>query len=251
MSTESELTSRLRQDVGDNPLETDGVTPDTDAQIWTDVEHLSQLNSALATVFKGKRSSLTTLNSFEDELVILEATIKLNYILAQDSSRYVKYKLRDVDVAKLDPSEFIQIAKALEKKKKDMLEEASDIEDAGSQVQQGVFRRYDKMLDTVVPTRYSKPLLVPSWHLSSVSSGVQVNISYAFVENYNVHFLKKMEGTSGDDGTILKTWTTLTDIEYIDTTSASDATDYRFRLYVEDINGVLTYEEQTITYATP
>jgi hypothetical protein len=251
MASTSELVLRLRQDIGDNPLLEDGTTPDTTAQIWTNAEHLAQLNSALVTVFKGKRSSLESLNSFEDELVILEATIKLNYILAMDSSRYVKYKLRDVDVSKLSPSEFIQIAKALEQKKKQLLEESSDVEDVGNQVQQGIFRRYDKMHDAVVPTRYVKPLAIPSWSLSSSSTGVLINISYAFVDNYGSHFLKRMIGESGEDGTIVETWTVLTDIKHIDTDANVDDTEYRYRLYVEDTNGELFYEEKTVTYATP
>ena len=250
MATIAQLVSRLRQDIGDNPLQVDGVTPDTTAQIWTDAEHTAQLNSALALLFKGNRSSLENLNSFEDELVLLEATIKLNYVLAMDSSRYVKYRLRDVEVEKLSPSEFLRIANALEKKRNQLMDEAGETENIGNQVLQGITRRYDKMYDAVVPTRYAKPSTIPNWVLSSVTTGVKINISYAFVNNYNTHFLKKMEGESGESGSIIESWTTLKDIEYIDTTSSVDSTDYRYRLYVEDINGELTYEEKTITYAT-
>lgn len=247
---EAELISRLRSDLGDNPTTEAGLA-DTTLQIWTDSEHLTHLNGALNLAFKGKRSDLEHLSTFEEELVILEATIKLNYILAQDSSRYVKYKIKDVNVEKLSPSEFLKIASALEKKKKLLLDEDSDLTDVGYTVKVYSTRRYDKRHSTLSPQRYQPPATLPKWYLEIISEGVKITLKYSFIADYSLHFIKKMDDANNENdsaGSILQTWYKLAENVLIDT-NVVDGGVYRYRLYVESINGVYTYEDKSITYA--
>lgn len=246
---EADMILRLRMDLGDNPTTEAGLS-DTTRQIWSDTEHLAHLNSALNLTFKGKRSDLEHLTSFEEELVILEATIKLNYILAQDSSRYVKYKIKDVNVEKLSPSEFLKIANALEKKKKLLLEEDSSLTDVGYTVKVYATRRYDKRHAVLSPQRYQPPATIPNWYLESTSEGVKITIKYSFIDDYSSHFIKKMvdaTNTDSNDGSILQTWHQLSESNLIDT-DVTSGNNYRYRLYVESINGVHTYEDKVITY---
>lgn len=247
--TEEAIVLRVRQDVGDNPTDSEGVA-DTSLQIWTDDEHLVQVNSVLRTVFKG-RKTLSTLSDLDLEVLVLATCVKLNYILAQDSARYVKYKIRDVDVQKLSPSEFLKIAEALEKRLDKLIAESGEaVAGVGDNVIVSVVRRFDRREAAMTPTRYAPPKPIPSWRLESVSTGVQISIDYMFINDYGLHYLKRMTGSSGDSGTVIKNYNILENTVYIDT-DAVDGTTYRYRLYVEDINGNYTYEEKSISYAAP
>lgn len=250
MATEAALILRLRQDVGDNPTDELDVA-DTSLQIWTDTEHLAQLNSSRILMFKGQQDDLITLTELQDELLILHSTIKLNYVLAQDATRYVKYKIRDVNVEKLSPSEFLQIAKALEKRLEKTLLDVGEETGLGDNVVVSTIRRYDRLNQEMTPSRYAPPSAIPNWRLSSVATGVQINIDYLFIHDYSTHYIKRMVGASGESGTVIKSYDILKDSFYIDDDSATESTAYRFRLFVEDINGNTTYKELSITYAAP
>jgi hypothetical protein len=118
---ESSLISKLRSKLGDNPtiIQTSGTTttyiPDVAKQIWNDDEYLVFLTDAMTVAFSGKKDSFDSLDVFDEQVVVLRANIDMLYVMATDSSRYTKYTLRDVNVEKQSPAQFLDIAKSLEK----------------------------------------------------------------------------------------------------------------------------------------
>ncbi len=216
---------------------------DTSKYIWTEEELLGVVNSAFVQLFGGKKNSLDNLSNVEREIVILRATIDLHFVLATNSARYVKYKIRDVNVEKQSPNGFLEVAKALEKRLNSMIADlGNETGDVNVSIIQSTLRRYDQVDDIVYPSAYESKPTIPNFTLSMNGSSVNIHIDYAFVSDYNKHFIKKMTGTE----TILKTLYVLKEEDIIDSSPVA-ATLNTYRLYVETVNGSLFYSEKSIS----
>jgi hypothetical protein len=253
--TEIALIDILRDKIADNPLKTidddDGGTTtvaDTDKQIWSDAELLRILNSSLTLMFKGRIAALDDLSDYDQLLVTIQANIELLYMLAQDSARYVKYTIRDVDVEKRTPGEFLDTADALEKRLEKLANESPSAETSGVSVIQSFSRRKgtDQLtqLDVMRPVKYQPPANFPSFKLSSAATGVEIKIGYAFIPDYSYHLLKRT------DIGILEEYFALEELTYTDTNVTSNAT-YEYELEIFGINGNETSKKLSITYVTP
>lgn len=241
---ETNLVSRLRSKVSDNPLDAETSQPLLNQQIWTDDELLAELNSARVTVFKGKKSDLSLLTEFEYEIVVLQANINLNYQLAQNSARYVKYTLNNANVQKCSPQEFIQIATALQQSLTNLLDEGSDTSDIGKVVVQDTLRRFSKIDNAIVPTKYDSLPALPPFSVENTPQGVKINIGYTFIPDYRTHYVRK---EWGGGKTILYNSSALMADSIIDT-SVIDGSTYTYTLYLENINGKSSTKSISIKY---
>ena len=215
---------------------------DLTKQIWNDSEYYSNLSTSLALTFKGKRENFENLPLFEKAVLTISAQIVFTYELAYVSSRYTKYKMRDVDVQKTSPEEFISMAKALKDYLDSVLDEGSDSGEIGNTVRQAVIRRFDKMDATMKPEIYQPDVKVLEFFLTLNSSNqVVIDIPYSFIVDYHSHFIKRY----GDDGeNVVADYDTLKTEQYIDTEVVTGT--YIYRVYVESVNGELYYKEKTI-----
>ncbi len=214
-------------------------------QIWTDEELLEVLDSARVTEAKGK--AFDAITEFDLEIVLLRARIELNTILAQDSARYARYTLRDVNAEKVSPQEIIKIADSLEERL-EKLKQESDDESLGSTIHQSVIRVVDPQYDISIPTEFEPDITVPVFTLTNVAgTGVQIDIPYAFISVYRTHFIKKKDGSTGLEN-ILINYYSLQTSTYTDT-EVADGVTYTYTLYIETLNGVLYKRELSITYA--
>lgn len=254
-TVETELISILRDKIADNPVKViDGVesgtqeVADTENQIWTNTELLRILNTSLTLMFKGRISSVDDLSDYDQVLVTLQANIELLYMLAQDSARYAKYTVRDVDVEKRSPGEFLDMAEALENRLEKLANESPTSETSGVTVSQSFTRRKGTdlytQLDVMKPTKYQPPANLPTFKLTSVTTGVEIKIGYAFVPDYSYHLIKRT------DVGILEEYYSLEELTYIDTTAVT-ATTYEYELQVFGLNGNYTSKKESITYVTP
>jgi len=217
----------------------------TSDQIWTDDELLEVLNSARITETKGKEFDKIT--EFDLEIVLLRARIELNTILAQDSARYAKYTLRDVNAEKVSPQEIIKIASSLEERL-EKLKQESDNEGFGTTIHQSIIRAIDSQYDISIPTNFEPDIIVPVFTLTNVAgTGIQIDIPYAFISVYRTHFISKKDGNTGLTNILINYYSLQTNT-YIDT-AVSNGVTYTYTLYIETLNGVLYKRELSITYA--
>jgi len=246
---EKELIDRLRSAVGDNPTEpaVSGQEVDLkDQYIWTPDELYNALKDSFIETFKGKRQSFNILTDLETRIIILKARISLTYDLVMDSTRYVKYQMRDTGVEKIGPSELLEVAKALEEALKNLLEEA-EIQDIGGAITVGVIRRYDQIKDRVIPSIFAKSPDILPWEIDNVEEGVRIRIYYRMLDDYRGHFIQKKTSTTK---TVIVNYTKIADTEYIDKDVDEDGI-YTYTLYVESTNNIKKGDEKTITYKKP
>jgi len=254
-TVETSLIEILRDKIADNPVKVIDASPsgteeiaDTDNQIWSDTELLRILNTSLTLMFKGRVSSVDDLSDYDQVLVTLQANIELLYMLAQDSARYAKYTVRDVDVEKRSPGEFLDMAEALENRLGKLANESPTAETSGVTVSQSFTRRKGTdvytQLDVMKPQKYAPPANLPTFKLTSVATGVEIKIGYAFIPDYSYHLIQRT------DIGLLEEYFVLEELTYIDTTAVT-ATTYEYALQVFGLNGNYTSKKETITYVTP
>lgn len=245
--TASDLVVRLRSKIGDNPTGagTGGdEIPDPSRYIWTDAELLMELDSARRTIFKGAMSTLDLLDEVQEEMVLLGAAASLQYMLATNAARYGKYSLRDVEVQRLAPSEFLQIAKAFDARLQLLVEESAD-DNAGATVQQGVFTRYDRTRDLYLPSRAQQRPKVPPFTVDVLVSTIVVTVRGAIIPTYRDHFLKKA-GT-GFAESIIRQWYQCIDQVFIDSDVQHGGT-YTYTVCVADVNNEVATASKTVTF---
>lgn len=248
-STETNLVSRLRIKMGDNPsYEGQPIVAD---QVWTNEEYLDQLTSSLTLLFKGEKGGFDFLSDLEKEMLILHARIELIDILTVDATRYAKYSMRDVGASRVSPQEFIQISESLNERLKSLIEESgTDASSMMPKVGEGVIRRYDRFRDQYIPSKFdSIPENLP-FTLTSSEGGVTITIGKHFIPDYSRHYLYRKLSTASGYGTIIKEYYELQDSTLLDD-EVVDGQTYTYTLFVEDVNDNENYSQKTITFTEP
>jgi len=223
------------------------IIQDIEKQIWADDELLEALTSSNVQIFKGTKG-FDELEEFDTEILLLRTNVDLIYQLATDSARYSRYILKDVNAKKVDPQQFLEIAKALEKRFDGLVAELDD-DNAGNIVHQSVFRVEDREEDILIPTQYEADQPIPAFSLSSVATGVQIVIKYKFVPAYKLHFIKQIDDEGAEN--IIEELYRLKSETIIDTTVENGKT-YQYKMYIKTLNNELFESAvQTIAHATP